>query len=90
MKSNRIPGSTYALFWSCYSGVTTPRAPTSPAAASTPARRYPGETNAPTTRAVTSGIIKYASGGWGSATASQRLRTLKPSTCRAAARDSGC
>ena len=60
MKSNRITGSTYALFWSCYSGVTTPRAPTSPAAASTPARRYPGETNAPTSRAVTSGIIKYA------------------------------
>lgn len=31
-----------------------------------------------------------AARGWGTPTASQRLRTLKPSTCRAAARDSGC
>ena len=60
MKSNRTPGSTYALFWCYYSGVTTPQAPTSPAATSAPARRHPGETNAPTSRAVTSGIIKYA------------------------------
>ena len=60
MKSNRMPGSIYILFWSCYSGVATPRALTSPAAASTPARRYPGETHAPTTPTVTSGFIKHA------------------------------
>lgn len=51
MKSKRTPRSTYVHFWGCFSGITSPSAPTSPATPSIPPPwRRPELINVPITQ----------------------------------------